>query len=142
MSSYELNLRIDNSIPSYKISTFPRFREWKDADATTITASDITMQLVTSEEIMMLSSRWNAEYTYGLTTETDPDGEPIFTDMPHGSVDAEQGLLTCSLQKGANYILVERFGGILRDYKVGEVVPGTSIWSKAKVSGYLIVTVE
>jgi hypothetical protein len=142
MSTYELNLRIDNSIPFHKIPTFPRFRDWKEADSTTTSGSEITVKLVTPDEILGLSSRWDTTYTFGVATETDEAGKPVFTDMPHGTVDAEPGLLTCSLQKGTNYILAERTGGILRDYKVGEVVLGTSVWSKAKVSAFLIVTVE
>lgn len=142
MSTFELNLRIDNSIPYHKIPTFPRYRKWDEAERIAASDAEITVKLVTPDEILALSSRWDANYTYGITTETDEAGEAVFTDLPHGSVDADPGLLTCTLQKGDNYIRVERTGGILRDYKAGEVVMGTAIWSKARVSAFLIVTVE
>ena len=121
MATYELILRIDNSIPYHKIHTFPRFRDWKDADMTTTTDAEITVKLITPDEIIGLSSRWDATYTYGVTTETNAEGKPVFSNMPYGNVDVEPGVLTCPLQKGPNYILVERTGGILRDYKAGHL---------------------
>jgi hypothetical protein len=139
MASFELTVRIDRSIPYHKLSTFPRFWSWNDAETLTTSDPTLTVRLLMPEEMVSLSPRWDAVYHYGIATRTDADGKPVFQEFPQGTVAADAGVLECALRPGANYLLVERAGGILRDYRGGEAVPGSSVWSKAKVSGYLIV---
>ncbi len=66
----------------------------------------------------------------------------MFDGFPQDQVDAGSSDLEYDLEVGRNYILVERTGGMVRDYRNGEVVKASAVWSKAKVSGYLIVDVK
>ncbi|MBM3261983.1 MAG: hypothetical protein FJY97_00915 [candidate division Zixibacteria bacterium] len=142
MATYTLTVRIDRSIPFHKLATLPRFWGWDEADRLSTADRTLTLHIVMPDEFAGLSPRWDDVYGYGATTETDTDGQPIFRGFPTGTVSVQKATAELGLQPGVNYVRVERSGGIVRDYRGGEPVPGTSVWSKAKVSGYLIVTVE
>lgn len=142
MATCTLTLRLDRSIPYNRLTVFPRFWNWDEADRLITSERFVSLNIVMPEEFVNLSPRWDAVYPYGVTSKTDTEGKPVFEGFPAGTVPVETGTLDCSLSQGVNYILVERLGGILRDYRADETVIGSSVWSKAKLSGYLIVTVE
>lgn len=142
MATFTVTVRIDRSIPYHRLATLPRFWSWDEADTMTTPDRNLTLQIIMPDEFINLSPRWDPVYGYGATTETDAEGNPVFEGFPAGLVDAEAATVEWTLQPGKNYILVERTGGTVREYRAGEAIPGTSVWSKAKVSGYLIVTVE
>lgn len=142
MATHTLNLRLDRSVPYNRLTIFSRFWRWDDAEKLTTPDRSLSLQIVTPEEFANISPRWDTVYPYGFTSETDMEGKPVFDGFPTGTTPVEPGTLDCPLDPGVNYILIERLGGILRDYRAGEPVIGSSVWSKAKLSGYLIVTVE
>ncbi len=142
MPTCTLTLRLDRSVPYNRLTVFPRFWNWNDAEKLITSDRSVSLQIVTPDEFANISPRWDSDYLYGVTSKTDEEGKPVFEGFPTGTVPVEPGTLECPLNPGVNCILVERSGGILRDYRQGEVVIGSSVWSKAKLSGYLIVTVE
>lgn len=142
MADFTLTLRLDRSIPYNRLTVFPRFWNWGEAETLITPDKTISLQIVTPGEFADLSPRWDTFYPYGVTSKTDQEGKPVFEGFPEGTTPVETGSLDLSLKPGISYILIERFGGILRDYRAGETVFGSSVWSKAKLSGYLIVTVE
>jgi len=142
MATHELQMRIDRSVPYKRLPGFPRFVTWEDADTVETLDKHISVKLVLSDDLNEISSRWQDVYEYGLATEVDAEGNPVFNGFPQGQVDAGNSNLEYDLEIGRNYILVERTGGMVRDYRNGEVVKASAVWSKAKVSGYLIVDVK
>jgi hypothetical protein len=142
MATCELILRIDRSIPYHKLTTFPRFWSWSDAETMETEESRLLVKPVTTEEILSLSPRWDGEYHYGMTTDANEKGDPVFAQFPQGTIPADGDGQEFPLKPGVNHICIERFGGLLRDYRAGEAVPGSSVWSKARLSGYLKVNVR
>mgnify|MGYP005675803917 FL=1 len=141
MATHEMHMRIDRSVPKKRLPGFPRFISWDDADTMTTGEGQIAVQVTMEEDLISISPRWEDTYDYGVSTEADDEGNPIFSDYPQGQISGDNGVLVCDLEPGKNFILFERTGGMVRDYRNGAVVPASIVWSKAKVSGYLIVVV-
>lgn len=142
MATHDLNLKLDRSIPLQKLTTFPRVLSWADTERVVTSDRTITLRLVMDADLESLSPRWAPVYHYGITTEVDASGTPVFRDYPHGSVEAVTAILECPLSPGIQYIMVHRDGGVLRDWRGSAPLMGQIIWSKAKVSAFLIVQAE
>lgn len=142
MATYDLAMKLDRSMPVHKLPTFPCALSWADAEKVVTSDRTLTIRLMMDADMESLSTRWEPVYCYGVTTELDANGTPVFHDYPHGSVDAAAGVLECPLSPGTQYIQVHRDGGMVRDWRAGAPLPAHIIWSKAKVSAFLIVQVE
>lgn len=142
MTEFHLEMRIDNSIPRIRLTTFPRYSGWGDATQVTTTDRQVTVFFDMSADLESLSSGWDADFRYTCISEVDADGKPVLKPEEERSAPAPEGKVTLDLAPGDHYLHVTRTGKMLRDWRSGAAAPGMIIWSKAKVSGYMIIHVE